>query len=107
MGKKAPPRAGLFLREFDLRVIPRSTQPPGVTMKKFPSNLSCSMRKTGCEVNERKQETRRKILIGAYTLKKAKEENRLPDLHAEMLTFLTRKIDRILFEEGSNGVTFH
>lgn len=50
---------------------------------------------------ERQRETRRKILVGAYYLKKAKQEGTLDALYREMLTFLTREIDRCLFDENS------
>lgn len=49
--------------------------------------------------NERKRDTRRKILIGSYYLRKARQEERLNELCREMLTFLTRDIDRDLFED--------
>jgi hypothetical protein len=58
-------------------------------------------------LNERKRDTRRKILIGSYYLKKAREENTVEELKAEMLRFLKREIDRDLFEDGLKKVTLH
>ena len=49
--------------------------------------------------DERKRDTRRKILIGSYYLSRAKQEGRLDTLSVEMLNFLTREGDRCLFEE--------
>ena len=54
-------------------------------------------------LDERKRETRRKILIGAYYLKKAKQDERLDELCREMLTFLTKDVDRCLFEKNSKS----
>jgi hypothetical protein len=50
---------------------------------------------------ERKRDTRRKILIGSYYLSRAKQEGRLNELCSEMLAFLKRDMDRCLFEENS------
>jgi large subunit ribosomal protein L7/L12 len=60
-----------------------------------PDNRQSSLTK----VEERKQDTRRKILIGSYYLKRAKQEGRLDELCIEMLGFLTREVDRCFFEE--------
>ena len=46
---------------------------------------------------ERKRETRRKILVGAYYLDKARAENRFDDLVKLMDEYLNRDSDRILF----------
>lgn len=46
---------------------------------------------------ERKQDTRRKILIGAYYLDKARQENTMTELNHLMLGFLTRDSDKVLF----------
>jgi len=46
---------------------------------------------------ERKRETRRKILVGAFYLDKAREENRFEDIVKRMDDYLTREADRILF----------
>jgi hypothetical protein len=58
-------------------------------------------------IEERKRDTRRKILIGSYYLKKAREENTVEELKAEMLRFLKREIDRELFEDGLKKVALH
>ena len=50
------------------------------------------------KVKEKKQDTRRKILVGAYYLNKAKKENRMSEIKQAMEEFLTRKSDRLLFE---------
>lgn len=46
---------------------------------------------------EKKQETRRKILIGAYFLDKLRTEGRLESIKPELDKFLTRNSDRVLF----------
>ncbi len=46
---------------------------------------------------ERKKDTRRKILIGAYYLDKAREKNMMGELNKIMLDFLTRESDKSLF----------
>lgn len=48
--------------------------------------------------NERKQETRRKILVGAYFLDKARQTGHMSDLIKQLSTFLTRDSDRVLFD---------
>ena len=47
---------------------------------------------------ERKQDTRRKILIGSYYFDKAQKENNLEDIKKLMDSYLTRDSDRKLFE---------
>jgi len=49
------------------------------------------------KVKERKLDTRRKILVGAYYLDVAKKENKLDSLSKLMTKFLTRDSDRALF----------
>jgi len=49
------------------------------------------------KTKERKQDTRRKILIGAYYFDKAKENNSMPEINKIMDGYLTRKSDRELF----------
>ena len=46
---------------------------------------------------ERKNETRRKILAGAYILEKHRKEETMHLLNKELDWFLTRKNDRALF----------
>ena len=48
---------------------------------------------------DRKQDTRRKILIGAYYLDKAREEKSMGELNQIMLAFLTRESDKSLFRD--------
>lgn len=47
---------------------------------------------------ERKRDTRRKILVGAYYLDKAKEDGSMDKINKIMNDYLTRKSDRILFD---------
>lgn len=46
---------------------------------------------------ERKRETRRKILIGAYYYDKAKEEKKMDEIKSIMDIYLKRNYDRALF----------
>lgn len=50
------------------------------------------------KVSERKQETRRKILVGSYYLDDAIKHNRLDEIKKIMATYLTRESDRKLFD---------
>lgn len=45
----------------------------------------------------KKEDTRRKILIGAYFLENAEKNGTMPDLIKQIDGFLTRKSDRALF----------
>lgn len=53
--------------------------------------------KTREAYQERKNETRRKILAGAYILEKHRKEETMHLLNKELDWFLTRKNDRALF----------
>jgi len=55
------------------------------------------------KVTEKKQETRRKILVGSYYLDKAIKENKMATLKEVMDEFLTRNSDRILFDLKLNN----
>jgi large subunit ribosomal protein L7/L12 len=46
---------------------------------------------------ERKAETRRKILLGAYYLDKIRKEGNFESVKHELALFLTRNKDRLLF----------
>lgn len=46
----------------------------------------------------RKEDTRRKILIGAYHLEKAKENGSMNEISKLMDSYLSRETDRTLFE---------
>lgn len=46
---------------------------------------------------KRKEDTRRKILIGSYYLEKAQNENTYEQLKKELATYLKRDTDRALF----------
>jgi len=50
------------------------------------------------KARERKRETRRKILVGAYYLEKAKQENRWSEVCQLMDNYLSRPSDRVLFD---------
>ena len=50
------------------------------------------------KARQRKQETRRKFLVGAYYLQKARDEETMEILTKQMDSYLTRKIDRVLFD---------
>ena len=52
----------------------------------------------GEKSRERKRETRRKILVGAYYLDKAKEDGKLDAVDKLMDGYLNRKSDRVLFD---------
>ena len=48
---------------------------------------------------ERKQDTRRKILVGSYFIDKAKEEGGIESLYQLMGNYLKRESDKQLFQE--------
>jgi len=50
------------------------------------------------KVKYRKQDTRRKILIGSYYLDKARKDNSMDEIKKLMAGYLTRANDRILFD---------
>ena len=52
---------------------------------------------------EKKRDTRRKILVGSYILKKADNENSFEELKKDLDTFLTRDADRLLFDLEPNN----
>jgi len=59
---------------------------------------------------EKKADTRRKILLGAYFLEKMKKDGSLESIKADLDQFLTRNTDRALFglpaiEETKSQVT--
>ncbi len=68
-------------------------------LKKKREQLNAQIQKVeaSTRTKERKQETRRKILVGAYFLNKAEEENSMEDLTQQIDDYLTRNIDRVLF----------
>lgn len=55
------------------------------------------------KVQARKQDTRRKILIGSYYLEQAIKNNTMDDLNKVMDDFLTRDSDRLLFDLPLKG----
>jgi hypothetical protein len=50
------------------------------------------------KARERKRETRRKILVGAFTLDQAREHGTVETLIQQLDHYLTREPDRALFE---------
>lgn len=55
------------------------------------------------KVKERKEDTRRKILIGAFMMEKLKKEEKFDSMIDELNGFLTRNSDRKLF--GMNSLS--
>lgn len=55
------------------------------------------------KARERKRDTRRKILIGAYTLEQAKKAGSEDTLYQTMAAYLTRETDKALFVAERNG----
>ena len=51
---------------------------------------------------ERKRETRRKILVGAYYLDKMRADNKFNELVSLMDSYLSRDSDRVLFNLPPN-----
>jgi hypothetical protein len=49
---------------------------------------------------ERKADTRRKILIGAWAIETAQKEGKLKELYQKVSAYLTRDIDKKLFGMG-------
>jgi hypothetical protein len=66
--------------------------------KKARIHHRIQMLETRHKAKERKQETRRKILIGAYYLDKANEAGNIEEIKKIMDGYLTRDIDRQLFD---------
>lgn len=50
------------------------------------------------KTQERKRDTRRKILIGSYYLEKSRENSSMDEIKKLMDSFLTRNSDRMLFD---------
>lgn len=50
------------------------------------------------EKQQRKNDIKRKILIGSYVLDKAKKENNFNEIKKQLDSFLTRDSDRKLFD---------
>ena len=50
------------------------------------------------KAKERKEDTRRKIMIGAYYLDQAKKNNSIPELYNMMRKYITRDFDKKLFQ---------
>jgi hypothetical protein len=69
-------------------------------LKKKKEQLNARIQKLESleKVRERKQDTRRKILIGSYFLDKAKQEGALFDLYQQMDKYIKRNVDRELFQ---------
>jgi len=50
------------------------------------------------KIRARKQDVRRKILIGSYCIHKANEDGTIFDLYQQMDKYIKRKADRELFQ---------
>lgn len=76
-------------------------------LKQQREQLSAKIQKLEAaeKAREKKKDTRRKILIGAYYLDKARKEGSVDVLNQEMANYLKRQSDRALFdlvdEEGT------
>lgn len=72
-------------------------------LKKKKEQLNTRIQKPGSleKSRERKRDTRRKILIGAYFIDKANEEGELDALFQQMDEYLKRNSDRELFQLAS------
>jgi len=71
------------------------------TLKKKQEQLKAQIQALEARerLRERKRDTRRKILIGAYYLDKAKSDDKAwQRLVAELDTYLSRDVDRKLFD---------
>ena len=68
-------------------------------LKKQQDQLKAKIQalEAGENSRERKRETRRKILVGAYYLDKARSENRFDEIVKLMEWYLNRDSDRTLF----------
>jgi hypothetical protein len=69
-------------------------------LKKIRANYDAKIKllEARTKIRERKLDTRRKILIGAYYLDKARKENKYNELVKIMRDFLKRNSDQDLFE---------
>ena len=70
------------------------------TLKKKQDQLKAQIQALQAvdKTRERKRETRRKILVGAYYLDKARQEDAFNQLVSIMDNYLKRESDRRLFE---------
>ena len=70
------------------------------SLKKKSEQLKAQIQKIEAaqSAKNRKQDTRRKILIGAYYWEKALKEDGVEDIKKIMDGFLTRNSDRVLFD---------
>jgi len=77
-----------------------NTEKKLAALKKKQEQLKAQIQKleAGEKSREKKRDTRRKILIGAYYLDKARAENGWDDLVQRMDGYLNRQTDRVLFD---------
>lgn len=70
------------------------------SLKKKSEQLKAQIQKIEAaqSAKRRKQDTRRKILIGAYYWEKALKEGSVEEIKKLMECFLTRNSDRVLFD---------
>lgn len=70
------------------------------SLKKQREQLTARIQKLEAaeKAKARKEDTRRKILVGAYYLEQAKENNTEQSLYKTMHNYLTRESDKKLFD---------
>jgi len=75
-----------------------TTQLDNLKKKRDQINARIQKMESSKKSKARKQETRRKILVGAYTLDKARKEDAYGALVTSMDIYLKRDNDRVLFD---------
>lgn len=75
----------------------KHSQLDSLKKKKEQLNARIQKLKSLQKSRDRKRDTRRKILIGAYFMDKATEEGSLDSLFQQLNSYLTRNSDRELF----------
>lgn len=85
--------------QLSSNVIMNTKQPRLEHLKRRQEQLTAQIQKLESleKSRERKRDTRRKILIGAYVMDKAKEGGNLSSLYQQMQAYLKRNSDRDLF----------
>lgn len=80
--------------------MPKTTAAQLIRLKEQRDKLEARIQaaEARAKQDERKKDTRRKILVGSYYLEQATKNQTCDELKAAMDTFLTRDSDRKLFE---------
>jgi len=76
----------------------KSSKVDRLKLKRDQINARIQTLEAAEKTRARKQDTRRKILVGAYTLKQADDKGGLGALYQAVRDFLTRDSDKALFE---------